>query len=173
MVTSVTTGAGYDALAYLNKITGVKPVAGTTTSPVTTPTTPTTDTDTAKTPTAGKPTVNNLLGLSSDVLSLLQGTDPSSKNSSLLSDLYGSSSSTSTSSILSGLFDAALQAKASTLPVQIAVQTTQAQQTQNAANSNPLDKILSSYNSASNAYNKTLIQNAQATLKANSAPLVG
>ena len=171
MVSAISALSSFDVAGYLSQIKGVKPVAAT--PPVSAaPSTPSkAPSTTTKPATTTGTTPSNLLGLSSDVLSLLQETSPSSSASSQLSNLFGSSSASS-SDPLSGLYSALLAKNASTLPTQTAVQATQTQATQTSATSkDPLQALLTSYNNAANSYNRTLLQNAQSVLTANSAPI--
>ena len=171
MVGAVSAVSGFNAIAYLNKIQGVTPVEPAQPAPKETPSTnDSTSSNTTKT--TSKTSLNSLLGLSSDVLSLLQGTDSSSSASSLISNLFGSSSVAATDP-LEGLYNVLRAQVSSNNPVEAAVSGTQQQQAQQSTKTNdPVQSLLTSYNNTANAYNKTLLQNAQSVLKANSQSLV-
>jgi len=110
-------------------------------------------------------TTANTLGLSSTLLSLLQSTSSSSTNGGVLSTLLGGGGNgVSPSDPLAGVYNALLSTASTTAPIVTALANTQQQQTQTQAQSSPVENVLNSYTSASNAYNQTLLQNAQAVL---------
>jgi hypothetical protein len=108
---------------------------------------------------------NNILGLSSTILSLLQGTSSSQNNT--LSSLLGGSSTVTSSDPLSGLYNSLSYNVSTATPLTNAVNDTQQQQANAQTQNNPVSSLLTNYNSGINSYNKTLLQNAQAVAAAN------
>src|SRR4051812_6354141 len=159
MVSSVT---GFDPLNYLNQVKGTsKPAATTSGSGAT---------GSANSSSSNSQPSSNVLGVSSNLLSLLQSVSPSSFGSGLLGNLIDSSS-TSSHDPLSGVYGTLLYTESAAQPLADAIQG--AQQAKNAAvtKRNPVQSILTSYHSAANAYNKTLQQHAKDVLKANNGQL--
>jgi len=166
---------GFNALTYLSQVKGIKPVTPVNTAPAQTDASETAPATTATAATPATPSsLTDLLGLSSDVLSLLQGSSPSSSSGDLLSSLVsGSGGNISSSDPLYSLLS-----NSTTDSYQNAIDALQQQQADTQAQSNPVQNVLASYTSASNAYNQTLQQTAQSILAANNfqadgtAPLV-
>lgn len=179
MVSSVSSIPSFSPSTYLSqlksgsKLTAVANVAPAKPKPAATP------------PPASPPSStgsNNLLGLSSDVLSLLQGTSASSDNmvSSLLgvtpsstdltSNLFGAGSSNDLVSNLlggsSGVLSGLLARDSSLLPTAQALQSAGAVKANRAAGTSPVQSLISSYNTRLNANNATLLQNAQNVVNA-------
>jgi len=162
--------SSFNPATYLSQIEGAKPITVAAAPAAITPITPAAPPASSSASSPSSPPATNLLGLSSDVLSVLQGTNSSSSNGGLLSNLFGSSS-ISTPDPLSGLFNSLLTQDSSTLPTQQAIASTQQLQTQNSATNDQVQNVLNSYNSGLNAYNQTLLQNAKLVLAANSTPI--
>jgi len=162
------TGSGFSALNYLNQIKGISA-----TNPVSsqsaTDTTDTTDSSVTK-PTSTTlpptPSLSAILGIPSNVLSLLQNVSSTSANGGLVSTLTGGYNIAS--GPLTGIYNTLLYTSSSVVPLQNAANATEQQQTQAKAQTSPVQNLLNDYINASNAYNQTLQQNAKAVLAANS-----
>lgn len=101
-------------------------------------------------------------GKGNDITSRLLGGSQDNSNNSILSSSFSNASSAS-----DDVFTAFLKtASTKSNPLQQAVSATLQAQANTKAQSTPMQDILSSNNTATNAYNKVLIQNAQATLNA-------
>ncbi|MDE3059835.1 MAG: hypothetical protein KGJ06_02360 [Pseudomonadota bacterium] len=162
MVTAI---SSFDPLAYLDQVKGIKPPASTAGTSGSAPSSSSTTSSQSGQGTSSTP--SDLLGLPSNVLSLLQETSPDSSNSLLTSALFDSSSAAS-SNPLSGLYATLLYNQTQTLPYQSAIA---AVQTPPAVISASLPNAIQSYNNVLNANNQTLLQNAQAALAANNGAL--
>lgn len=162
MVTAVSSPP-FNALEYLTQLRSVSQPAPVTPPPVTDET----DGPGASTPPntfPPTPSLASVLGIPSDVLSLLQNVDSSSSNGGLVSTLTGG---VGNSNPLSGVYNSLLQGSSSVAPLQHAINAAQQQQNQTQAQTSSVQAIVNSHNNASNAYNKVLQQNAQAALAAN------
>jgi hypothetical protein len=153
MVDAIASGSSYDPIAYLNNIKGnTKPVAPKTPTATTTPSN------------AANPLQSpNPVNVAPDLLSVLQGTDPNSFQARQLSNLLGG---TGTNNALGSLFSAALNNNSSLAPLQNALASLKQQKAQLSTQTDFIAKATASRNAATNAYNKTLITNAQAAIKA-------
>jgi hypothetical protein len=150
MVDSISSPIAYDPLAQLNKIKGITPPA----APKPAATTATN---------SGNPLPsNNPVGVTSDVLSVLQGTGPGSLNGQLLGNLLGG---TGTNNPLAGLFSAALSGNSTLAPLQNALASLKQQKAQLGTQTDFVGKAIADQHKATNAYNKTLITNAQNAIK--------
>ena len=188
MVSSIT---GFSAIAYLDQVKGVSKAAPVKPQPVAPE-----NTETSSAPSSSLSPLqsSNALQLSSAVLSILQENGGSSGNSNSLAALFSStsksndnnsvaslldgSSSSSSNNLLSSFFSSTSDASenifttllqnASTKsqPLQQAVNSALQAQADTKAQSSPVQSLLSSINSASNAYNKVLLQNAQNAINA-------
>jgi len=146
--------SSFDPIAYIQGINSSlaaanqpAPPPANSSSPTNT-TTPTTDT----------------LGLSPAVLSVLQN----SSSSALSTLLNGNAGGVSNDNPLAGVYDTLLFNTTTAQPYQTALNATQQQQTETQAQTNQVQKVLNAYTTATNAYNQTLLQNAQAVQAANS-----
>ncbi len=110
-------------------------------------------------PSTSSASLNNLIGLSPNVLSLLQGVSDSTSSGSITSALVGSASTSSNP--LAGLFSALLSEKTSTQPTQAAVEATQASHAQKSQSTSQVQSLINSYNTRINSNNTTLLKDAQ------------
>ncbi len=149
MVDSVSPLAGFDAAAYLNRIKGLAPPAP----------------PAAKQPSLFPASLQspNPLGVSSDVLSVLQSTSPSSFQGQQLFSLLGG---TGQNNALGGLYAVALGSNSSLAPIQQALAALQQQKTQLSTQSDFTQNAIGNFHTATNAYNQVLLANAQAALEA-------
>lgn len=155
MVSSV---SSFNPTTYLSQLKSTKPVTAVANTFVSKPATPAPNPNSTSKP-ASLTSQSNLLGLSSDVLSALQGSTSSSARGSLLSELVNSSSSSNNP--VSGVLGSFLQQSTGTSPIQTAIAASRAKQP--TAN-NSVQNLINSYNARGNANNATLISNAQKVL---------
>lgn len=152
MVDSLSPVPAYDPLAHLNNIKGITkpaaPKAAAATPPANNATNP------LQSP--------NPVTVDSDVLSLLQGTQPDSFQGQQLSNLLGG---TGTNNPLAGLFGVAANKNSTLAPLQNALASLKQQKTDLHTQANFVGKAVADRNKATNAYNKTLITNAQQAIK--------
>jgi len=171
--------SSFSPLTFLNDVKGIAPTPDSSTADAT----DSTDSTTSSTSTTTTPA--NALGIPSDVLNALQGTDSTSSSiESVLSSLLGGSSDSAGGGVLSsllggntsidssdplaGVYNTLLYNDSTANPLQVAINSAQQQQSQTAASTaNPVTNALSSLNTAINSYNQTLLQTAQSVAAAN------
>jgi hypothetical protein len=157
MVNSVTTAPKFTPTDYLSQLANNKPFTAVANTGTTTPVTPVKPATTA-TPTPSL-SQNNLLGLSTNVLSLLQGTSASSASGGLVSELVGSASTSGNP--VSGVLSSLLTLSSSTQPAQVAIAASAGTKS---SGTSGVQSLINSYNSVNNANNATLIKNSQSVL---------
>lgn len=101
------------------------------------------------------------------VLSLLQNDNSSSSNGGLLSTLLGEGGSgVSSADPLAGVYNALLYNASTIAPTAEAIANTP-QPSETQTQTSPVENLINNYNTAANAYNQTLLQNAQQVAAAN------
>ncbi|MDE3015715.1 MAG: hypothetical protein KGI29_02180 [Pseudomonadota bacterium] len=150
--------SGFNAATWLGQIEGV-------TAPTPAPAAAPTSTTSAAAPAPGG------LGIPSNVLALLQGTGMGSTTSDQLSTLLGDGGNgISPTDPLAGVYNSLLSGNTTTGPIEAAVAAANQQAAQSAAQTdNATWNLIANLNTASNAYNTTLLQQAQAVEQANSS----
>lgn len=163
MISAIT---GLSPLSYLNQVKGISAAAPASSQPAQdTDEAPSSGSTTSNIPPA--PTQASILGLSSDLLSLLQGLSSTSSNGTLVSTLTGGG----TSDFMSGLLNSFLAQGSSTTPLTAALVAAQQEQLESRTSNNSIQSVLSSYHTGINAYNQTLLKNAADAVKANNGQL--
>jgi len=165
MVNSVSSSSPTD---FLTQIKTVPPVKTATPAATTTGTTTANPASTAAANTASS-AENTAVQMASTLLDLINNMSSSSANSTLTGGLVGGVSSTDP---LAGVYNSMMFSQSTTKPLQEALAVTQQQQAQTAAQSTSVQDLLTARNAASNAYNNTLIQQAQAAVTAAKKPIV-
>jgi hypothetical protein len=155
MVDGIASNPVYDPLAYLNKVKGTAPAPQQSQT-----TSPSQATNPLQSPSP--------VSVGPDVLSVLQSTDPNSFQGQQLSNLLGG---VGNSNALAGLYGVAINKNSTLAPLQNALNSLQQQKAQLSTQSDFVGKAIADRNKATNAYNKTLITNAQAAVTASYNPL--
>lgn len=158
MTTTPISGSGFDASAYLNKIKGTAPA---------TPTPPTTTPTTSAPPTTTPSSVETL-GIPSNVLTLLQGSGAGSATSNQLSTLLGDGGNgISPTNQLSGVYNGLLASSTTNGPIEEAIAAANQQAAQTTTQNSFVQDLINGLNTAANAYNQTLLTQAQSVVNSN------